>query len=153
MAPNRERVWVGLFVVIAAAVLSGTAVAVWGGMGRSGVPHHVYFKFSGGVQPGTAVRYGGLKVGTVQRVRIDPGDSTRIEVDLVVDPGTPLKTDSVAKRSSLGPLSDSYIEISTGTEHAALVSPGAVLNPTETAGVAQLGDTIQRQVPHIQDAL
>ena len=54
MAPNRERVWVGLFVVIAAAVLSGTAVAVWGGMGRSGVPHHLYFKFSGGVQPGTA---------------------------------------------------------------------------------------------------
>lgn len=153
MAPNRERVWVGLFVVIAAAVLSGTAVAVWGGMGRSGVPHHVYFKFSGGVQPGTAVRYGGLKVGTVQRVGIDPGDSTRIEVDLVVDPGTPLKTDSVAKLSSLSPLSDNYIEISTGTEQAALVPPGSVLNSTESVGIAQVGDAIQSLVPQIQETL
>ena len=55
------------------------------GNARSGVSHHAYFKFSGGVQPGTAVRYGGMRVGTVQRVRIDPGDSTRIEVDLNVD--------------------------------------------------------------------
>src|SRR5882672_10376725 len=153
MAPNRERVWVGLFVVIAVAVLSGTAVAVWGGMGRSGVPHHVYFQFSGGVQPGTAVRYGGMRVGSVQRVRIDPGDSTRIEVDLIVDPGTPLKTDSVARLSSLSPLSDSYIEISTGTEQAALVPPGGVLNSAESVGIAQLGDTIQSLVPQVQDVM
>src|SRR5207247_1425261 len=135
----RERVWVGLFVVIAVVVLSVTAVAVWGGVGRSGVAHQAYFKFSGGVQPGTAVRYGGMRVGTVQRVRIDPGDSTRIEVDLVVDPATPLKTDSVAKLSSLSPLSDYYIEISTGTGRAALAPPGGVLNSIESVGIADLG--------------
>src|SRR5437588_4064273 len=106
MTPNRERFWVGLFVVIVVAVLSATAVAVWGGMGRSGVSHRTYFKFSGGIQPGTAVRYGGMRVGTVQNVQIDPSDSSRIAVDLVVDSGTPLKTDSIARLSSLGPLSD-----------------------------------------------
>src|SRR5438132_6431233 len=153
MTPNRERVWVGLFVVIAVTVLSGTAVAVWGGVGRSGVSHHAYFKFSGGVQPGTAVRYGGMRVGTVQRVRIDPGDSTRIEVDLNVDPGTPLKTDSVARLSSLSPLSDNYIEISTGTDHAALLPPGGVLSSTESVGIAQLGDTIQSLIPQFQDVM
>ena len=52
MTPNRERVWVGLFVVIAVAVLSLTAIAVWGGLGSSGVTHRTYFKFSGGVQSG-----------------------------------------------------------------------------------------------------
>ena len=108
MTPNRERVWVGLFVVISVAVLSGTAVAVWGGVGRSGVPHRAYLKYSGGVQAGTPVRYGGLRVGTVKGVRIDPGDSTRIEVDLVVDPGTPLKMDSVAKLASLRPIERQY---------------------------------------------
>src|SRR3954470_19392476 len=112
MAPTREQVWVGLFVVIAAALLTVTTIAVWGGIGRTGVAHRVYFKFSGGVQPGTAVRYGGFRVGSVRRVQIDPADSTRIEVELVVDPGTPLKADSVARLSSLGPLSDYYIEIS-----------------------------------------
>src|SRR5258706_2297123 len=153
MTPNRERVWVGLFVVIAVVVLSGTAIAIWGGLGASGVPHRTYFKFSGGVQSGTPVRYGGMRVGVVKSVRIDPGDSTRIEVDLVVDPGTPLKTDSVARLSSLGPLSDSYVEISTGTEHAALVPPGGVLNSTESVGLVQLGDTIQSLCPQIQKAM
>lgn len=153
MEPNRERVWVGLFVVVAVAVLAGTAIAVWGGLGRSGVSYRAYFKFSGGVQPGTAVRYGGLRVGTVQRVRVDESDSTRIAVDLVVDPGTPVKTDSIAMPSSLGPLSDYYIEISTGTQHAALVPPGGVLNSAEGFGLAQIGDTIQNLVPQIEDVL
>jgi phospholipid/cholesterol/gamma-HCH transport system substrate-binding protein len=153
MTPNRERVWVGLFVVIAVAVLSGTAVAVWGGLAPSGVSHRAYLKFSGGVEPGTPVRYGGMRVGTVKGVRIDPGDSTRIEIDLVVDPDTPIKTDSVARLSSLGPLSDSYIEISTGTANAPLVPPGGVLNSIESVGLAQLGDTIQSLVPQIEDAL
>jgi phospholipid/cholesterol/gamma-HCH transport system substrate-binding protein len=153
MTPNRERVWVGLFVVIAIAVLSGTAIAVWGGMGRNGVPHRTYFKFSGGVQAGTPVRYGGMRVGTVKRVGIDPGDSTRIEVDLVVDEGTPIKTDSVTKLSALGLLSDNYVEITTGSATAGLIAPGAVINSTETAGIAQIGDTIQALVPQIEGAL
>jgi ABC-type transporter Mla subunit MlaD len=84
MTPNRERMWVGLFVVVAIGVLSVTTVAVWGGLGRTGVSYRTYFKFSGGVQAGTTVRYGGLKVGTVQSVQVDPGNSTRIEVSLVV---------------------------------------------------------------------
>ena len=114
---------VGLFVVTAAAILAITTVAVWGRMGRSGVSHRLYLKFSGGVQPGTPVRYGGLRVGTIQNVQVDPGDSTRIQVDLIVDRDTPIKTDSVARLSSLGLLSDYYIEISTGTPQAELAAP------------------------------
>jgi phospholipid/cholesterol/gamma-HCH transport system substrate-binding protein len=153
MAPNRERVWVGLFVVIAAGVLTVTALAVWGGVRRSGVSHPTFFKFSGGVQPGAAVRYAGMRVGAVRGVRIDPTDSTRIEVDLVVDQGTPLKTDSVARLSSLSPLSDSYIEISTGSADAPLLPPDGVLNSTESVGLAQLADTIQSLIPQVNGTL
>src|SRR5438105_3724394 len=153
MTPNRERVLVGLFIVIAAAVLSVTTVAVWGGMRRSGVSHRLYLKFSGGVQPGTPVRYGGLRIGSVQSVRVDPGDSTRIEVNVIVDRDAPIKTDSVARLSSLGLLSDYYIEISTGTRGAALAPAGAVLQSAETTALTQLGDTIQDVVPQIHQAL
>jgi phospholipid/cholesterol/gamma-HCH transport system substrate-binding protein len=153
MTPNRERVWVGLFVVIAVAVLSLTAIAVWGGLGSSGVTHRTYFKFSGGVQSGTPVRYGGMRVGTVRQVRIDPGDASRIEVEFVVDRATPLKTDSFAKIASLGPLSDNYIEVSAGTPAAAALPPGGVLNSTESVGLAQLGEIVQNMVPQINDAL
>jgi phospholipid/cholesterol/gamma-HCH transport system substrate-binding protein len=152
MTPNRERVWVGLFVIVAVAVLAVTTVAVWGGLG-GGISHRTYFKYSGGVQAGTPVRYGGLRVGTVRKVRVDPLDSTRIEVEFVVDRSTPLKVDSVAKLASLGILSDNYIEISTGSPAAAALPPGSILSSTETAGVAQLGDTIQSLIPQINDAL
>jgi phospholipid/cholesterol/gamma-HCH transport system substrate-binding protein len=153
MTPNRERIMVGLFVVIAAAILAVTTVAVWGGLGRSGVSHRLYLKFSGGVQPGTPVRYGGLRIGTVKDVRVDPNDSTRIQVDLIVDRDAPIKTDSVARLSSLGLLSDYYIEISTGTPHAKMAPPDSELKSVETTGLANIGDTIDSLVPQINTAL
>jgi phospholipid/cholesterol/gamma-HCH transport system substrate-binding protein len=153
MQPNRERVWVGLFVVIAVTVLSVTAVAVWGGLRRTGVSYRTYFKFSGGVQPGTAVRYGGLRVGTVQRVQVDSGNSSRIEVEFVVEPGTPIKTDSVARPSTLGPLSDNYIEITTGTPDGALAPPGGIVLSAEPFGLAQIGDVVQDLVPQFERVL
>lgn len=144
---------VGLFVVVAAAVLAITTVAVWGRMGRSGVSHRLYLKFSGGVQAGTPVRYGGLRVGAVQNVQVDPGDSTRIQVDMIVDSNAPIKTDSVARLSSLGLLSDYYIEISTGTPQSALAAPDSVLKSVESAGLANIGDAIDSLVPQINSAL
>ena len=153
MTPDRERVLVGLFVVVAAAILSVTTLAVWGGMGRSQISHRLYLKFSGGVQPGTPVRYGGLRIGTVRGVRIDPDDSTRIEINFAVDRDAPIKTDSVARLSSLGLLSDYYIEISTGTPQAARAVPDSVLRSTETTGLASIGDTIDSLVPQIHAAL
>ena len=50
-------------------------------------------------------------------------------------------------------MSDNYIEISTGTDHAALLPPGGVLSSTESVGIAQLGDTIQSLIPQFQDVM
>jgi phospholipid/cholesterol/gamma-HCH transport system substrate-binding protein len=153
MNAARERTLVGLFVVLAGGLLLGTIVVLSGGLGTASVQHRAYFKFVGGVQPGAAVRYGGMMVGKVERVRVDPGNSTRIEIDLRVDRDAPLKTDSVAKISTLGPLTDNYIEISTGSEHAALAAPGSTLLSAEAFGLPQLGDAAQAMVPDIQAAL
>src|SRR5213078_5411099 len=76
MEANRERTLVGLFVLIAGGLFLGTMVVISGGMGGARVSHRAYFKFAGGVQPGAPVRYGGMMVGKVQRVRVDPGNST-----------------------------------------------------------------------------
>jgi len=149
----RERTLVGLFVLIAGGLLFGTMLVVSGGMGTSTVSHRAYFKFAGGVQPGAPVRYGGLTVGKVERVRIDPGNSTRIEIQLAVDRDAPVKTDSVAKISALGPLTDNYIEVSTGTQGAALAPPGSVLPSAEAFGLPQLGDAAQALMPDVQKAL
>jgi phospholipid/cholesterol/gamma-HCH transport system substrate-binding protein len=153
MNAMRERTLVGLFVLIAGGLLVGTMLVISGGLGASAVSHRAYFKFAGGVQPGAPVRYGGLTVGKVTRVRVDPGNSTRIEIDIAVDRDAPLKTDSVAKISTLGPLTDNYIEVATGTQHAPLAPPGSELPSAEAFGLPQLGDAAQAMLPDVHNAL
>jgi phospholipid/cholesterol/gamma-HCH transport system substrate-binding protein len=92
-------------------------------------------------------------VGKVRRVRVDPENSTRIEIELAVDRDAPVKTDSVAKISTLGPLTDNYIEISTGSVQAALAPPGSTLLSQEAFGLPQLGDAAQAMLPDIQRAV
>jgi phospholipid/cholesterol/gamma-HCH transport system substrate-binding protein len=153
MSAVREHTLVGLFVLIAVGLLVGTMLVISGSVGASAVSHRAYFKYAGGVQSGAPVRYGGLTVGKVTRVRVDPGNSTRIEIDLAVDRDAPLKTDSVAKISTLGPLSDNYIEVTTGTEHAPPAPPGSELPSAEAFGLPQLGDAAQAMIPDVRSAL
>jgi phospholipid/cholesterol/gamma-HCH transport system substrate-binding protein len=153
MEANRERTLVGLFVLIAGGLLFGTLLELSGGLGNPTVSHRTYFKFAGGVQPGAPVRFGGLAVGKVTRVRVDPANSTRIEIAIAVNKDAPLKTDSVAKITALGPLTDNYIEVSTGSEGAALAPPGSVLQSMEAFGLPQLSDAAQTMVPDLQKAL
>ena len=153
MEATRERTLVGLFVLVAGGILLGTVVVLSGGISGSSVPHRAYFKFAGGMQPGAPVRYGGLMVGKVQRVRVDPGNSTRIEIDFAVNHDAPLKTDSVAKITTLGLLTDNYIEISTGSEHATLAPAGSELQSAEVFGLPQLGDAAQALLPDLHLAL
>jgi len=153
MEPMRERTLVGLFVLIGLGLLVGMAIVLTGGLVGPTVTHQAYFKFAGGVQPGAPVRYGGMLIGKVQRVRVDPGNTTRIEISMGVSREAPLKTDSVAKISTLGPLTENYVEISTGSEHAALASPGSTLLSAEAFGLPQLGDAVQAMLPDVQKAL
>jgi phospholipid/cholesterol/gamma-HCH transport system substrate-binding protein len=153
MDAMRERTLVGLFVLAGAGLLLAAVIVISGGMGSAAVAHHAYFKFAGGVQPGAAVRYGGMTVGKVQRVRVDPENTTRIEIDVMVNRDAPIKVDSVAKISTLGPLTENYIEISTGSEHATLVPPGSALLSAEAFGLPQLGDAAQAMLPDVQKAI
>ena len=48
MKSKREEAAVGLFVLIAAALLIGTVLAVSGTFSSGDIPHHTYFKSAGG---------------------------------------------------------------------------------------------------------
>jgi len=149
----RERTLVGLFVLLAGGLLVGAMLAISSGVATSTVAHRAYFKFAGGVQAGAPVRYGGMTVGRVTRVRVDPTNSTRIEIQVAVDHDAPIKTDSVAKISTLGPLTDNYIEITTGAQNAPLAPPGSVLESMEAFGLPQLGDAAQAMLPEVHNAI
>ncbi len=153
MGSVRERALVGLFVLIASALLFGSVLALSGGVGKAAVSHRAYFKYAGGVQAGAPVRYGGMLVGKVGHVRVDPVNTTRIEIDFAIDSATPVKTDSVAKITTLGPLTENYVELTTGSEQASLLPPGAEMHSTEMFGLPQLGESMQSMLPDVQQAL
>lgn len=153
MNSTREQVWVGLFVLIAAALLIGTVLAVAGAFSGGEVAHRSYFRSAGGLLPGATVRYGGMKAGRVNAVRVDPQDSTRIEIDFSVDRGVPVKTDSVAKITSLGALDENYLELGTGTRAASLASPGSEVKGAETVGIGAIGDMMGNLAPVAEQVL
>ncbi len=139
MARPGEEIKVGVVVVVA-VVLFLTALVFVGGVNllrRKKVTYTTYFKFAGGLEPGSFVRFGGFKVGTVRSARIDPQDSTRIRVRLLVDAGTPVRTNSRARISTLGFLGENYVEVSPGTRDAPLLPPGSEIPTVE---IVQLAD-------------
>ncbi len=82
MESKREQALVGLFVVVASALLIATILYLSGSLSSGLVPYRTYFKNAGGMIPGTEVHYaGGPKIGRVTKVAPDPKDPTRMEVD------------------------------------------------------------------------
>jgi phospholipid/cholesterol/gamma-HCH transport system substrate-binding protein len=128
MESKRELVVVGLFVLVAGAVLIATVFALSGAFAGAGATYRAYFAFAGGLEPGATVRYaGGPKVGRVEKLELDPKDSSRIEITFSVKAGLPVKTDSHVRIMSLSPLGDNHLELVPGSEKAALAAAGTIL--------------------------
>jgi phospholipid/cholesterol/gamma-HCH transport system substrate-binding protein len=128
MEAKREQAMVGLFVLIAGAVLVATVFALTGAFAGAAATYRAYFPFAGGLEPGASVRYaGGPKVGRVEKLQLDPKDSSRIEITFSIKSGLPVKTDSHVKIMSLSPLGDNHLEIVPGSDKAALAPTGTIL--------------------------
>src|SRR5256886_6323597 len=131
MEAKREQAMVGLFVLIAAAVLVATVFALTGAFGSAAATYRADFPFAGGLEPGASVRYaGGPKVGRVEKLQLDPKNPSRIEITFSVKAGLPVKTDRHVKVMRLSPLGDNHLEIDPGTEKAAMAATGTIL-PSE----------------------
>lgn len=144
MARSTEEVKVGVVVIVAAAFFLAALVFV-GGVNlfrKKRVTYTTYFKFAGGLEPGSFIRFGGLKVGTVESARIDPQDSTRIRVTLRIASGTPVRADSKARISTLGLLGDNYVEVSPGTRDAPLLKSGSEIPSVEIVQLAEVFNNV-----------
>ena len=124
---------VGTFVIVAIIIFVYTFLSVANvQLGSGKVTYRTYFTYAAGLDPGTLVRFGGVKAGVVSDVRAFAEDPTRVEVIFQVAGGVPVNADSVAKAASLSALSDKYLEITTGSNEAARIEPGGVV-PSEEA--------------------
>ena len=140
---------VGALVLLSAVVLCATVYLLGSAQfGRTRTPYYAYFKYAGGLDPGTDVLFGGISVGKVTAVRPDANDPTRIEVDLEVKQGTPVNAKSMAKLGSVSLMSSPVLSITTGTNDSPRLQAGAVIPTQETVSL----DDMQREVAAIAES-
>jgi len=154
MQPKREQALVGLFVLIAVAVLFGTVFTMSGAFGRSTTKFHAYFPFAGGLEPGATVRYaGGPKVGRVDSVQLDPQNPAQLDIVFSVQSDLPIKVDSNVKIMSMSPLGDNHLEILPGTSQAPRALSGALLPSQKYVDFNALTAQINDLGPQAQELL
>ena len=154
MEAKREQVFVGLFVVIAAALLVATVFSLSGAF--AGPARHYYAKFhnAAGLERGATVRYGGgPKIGRVERVRVDPKDPSFMDMEFSVKEDLPIKTDSHVAILSFSPLGDNHLEIKPGTAAAPRAANGAELPADQYVGFNELTEQINKVVPQAQELM
>src|SRR6266853_1609810 len=145
MESKREQAMVGLFVLVAGAVLVATVFALSGAFGGNATTYRAYFPFAGGLEPGAPVRYaGGPKVGRVESIQLDPQNPARLDIVFTVQSDLPVKVDSSVKIMSMSPLGDNHLEIYPGSTQASRAASGAALPSLKyvdfNALTAQLND-------------
>ncbi len=132
MAESVTEVAVGAAVVIAAVgfvVFAGRATGFSGG--AASYPLTASFRSAEGVAVGTDVRLAGVKVGTITGIDLNP-KTFFADVELTVQDGIEVPTDSTALVSSEGLLGGNYLEIQPGGAPDNL-GPGDSIEDTQGA--------------------
>jgi phospholipid/cholesterol/gamma-HCH transport system substrate-binding protein len=137
-------------------LLSGTllvlgallVLARYPGVFRTGTEYRAVFKSVAGLNKGDEVRYGGLPVGSVTRMDIDPADPTRIIVAFRVKKTTPIRVDTKASITQVGLLGAPYLHLDPGSRYAAAVPAGSTLptvdNPSFQDAMRRLAEFFDR---------
>ena len=104
---------VGAFVLVVALI--GALFVYWYSDSRehkSYQRYEIYFDGSvSGLDRGAAVRYLGVNVGRVVDMRVDPQDSSRVQVIADIDSTAPISTETVAELSLQGVTGLLYIDL------------------------------------------
>jgi phospholipid/cholesterol/gamma-HCH transport system substrate-binding protein len=154
MEARREQVFVGLFVIIAVALLIATVFSLSGAFAGSARHYHAKFHNAAGLDRGTTVRYeGGPKIGRVEKVMIDPKDSTVMDMEFSVKDDLPIKTDSRVAILSFSPLGDNHLEIRAGSPAAPRAAEGAILPSDPYVGFNELTEQFNRVIPQAQELM
>ena len=136
METRVSNIAVGIFVL--ALVVGAIGFVFWVGKYSEKVAmsdHYVRFAGSvAGLDVGSNVLFGGIPIGHVTGVAVDPVETSLARVDLSVDSSVPIRKDSQAVLAMQGITGGVLVEISRGTETSPKLAPGAEIR----SGYSQL---------------
>lgn len=134
---NSVKAWAA--IVVCLAVL-GVAVVILGGyrFWEKLDYYHIRFKSVKDLSTGRPVKYGGLDVGRILAIGVDPEDPRLIRVDIGLDPGMTLHQGVVARIAQKGLVGDYYVFLDPQGEPGIVIKPGSFLPAMETVDMSQL---------------
>ncbi len=105
---------------------------------RGQVSYATHLRNAGGLDPGAAVLFGGIKVGQVTAVRPWSDDPTYIEIAFEVTSGTPMNAKSTARVGTISIMTTPALMITTGSNEARRLNAGAVVASAETLSLEEI---------------
>lgn len=128
MTRGQSRVGLLAFIATTFFVLVALiALARYPSMFRSGTDYRITFRSVPGLNLGDEVRYGGLLVGSINALEIDPRDPTRILVGVRVKSEIPITTETRAEINQVGLLGAPYLNLVPGTGDAPAIPAGGTI--------------------------
>lgn len=133
MSDKRLQFGVGLFVLVGLAAVVYLTVKLGAGalVGSDTYPLEARFANTGGLNKGSTVTIGGVRVGRVEEIRLDPSDFSAI-VEMNVLQGVRLPADTMASIKTSGLIGDKFVALAPGAEES-LLQPADRITMTESA--------------------
>ena len=145
---------VGVFVLAALVLLTATIYGVHSTRTvRGQVRFKTFLRDAGGLDADTSVLFGGIKVGQVTTVRPDTEDPTRIEIAFEVKAGTPVNGQSKAQVGTVSLMGTPSLLITTGSNEAPRLAPGAVVRSQESVSTSELARRVGIVVDNANNVL
>jgi len=126
MVTRSQKIRLGVFVLLASVLLAGMVVVLLGStLGQQTDLYSTRFEESvSGLEVGAPVKYHGVRVGTVDAIKINPDDVSEVVVTLTLEHGTPIKEDSLVVLNTMGITGLRFLEITGGTDETPFLAPG-----------------------------
>jgi len=140
MNPAEDRRKAGVFLLVALGALAAVLGTLGGVrfLSRDRIFIAEFRESVSGLEPSSPVKYNGVPVGTVRRIRFDEADLSRILVEFAVRPEVPIKMDTRAQLKPQGITGIFYLELHGGTTGAPDLDEDDPI-PSDPSLAAQIG--------------
>jgi phospholipid/cholesterol/gamma-HCH transport system substrate-binding protein len=150
-----NEVKVGILVFAALVLL---AVLVFGvgeiRIFERGVEYRILFNSVAGLNEGSSVRLGGVKVGHVRNIDFTEYQQKRmVEVTVVIKESVPIRKGDKFKITMLGLLGENYVEITPGVVTEDVVEPGSQIEGETVVAMDQMFEDVQAGLGRVNDIL
>ncbi|MCL2876786.1 MAG: MCE family protein [Betaproteobacteria bacterium] len=144
METRAHHLLIGLFTVF--VVGAALAFTMWLGAGSNNGGYQTYDvlfdEAVSGLSKGSMVEFKGIKIGTVDDLRIDPTDPSLIRARISVDAGAPIYSDTRARLHTVSITGLSTIRLTEGSGELLKPHPGKIpVIPTELSSLGKLLDS------------